>query len=250
VSAIALLENVIASHGGRDRWQKVASLEASLSSGGLAFTLHCQPFALRKLSISVQPHERRVVLRDFCQPGWVGIWTPNHVRIVDEYDVLAEERRDPRPQFRRLVKNVLWDKLDILYFAGYALWNYLSFPFLLEEPGVSVSEPADSGAGGPRRLIARFDAAVPTHSPQQVFHFDGDYRLTRHDYTADVIGAWATAANCCLASETVAGLRFYTRRKVFPRMGPRQWVLPLPTLVWIEIDDLRVIDLEGGSTPP
>ena len=60
--------------------------------------------------------------------------------------------------------------------------------------------------------------------------------LRRHDYTADVIGGWATAANRCLASEVVDDLRFYTRRLVTPRFGDHL-VLPGPTLVWIELDD-------------
>ncbi len=63
--------------------------------------------------------------------------------------------------------------------------------------------------------------------------------LLRHDYTADVIGGWATAANRRLASEVVDGLRFYTRRLVTPRFGDHP-VLPGPTLVWIELDDIRV----------
>lgn len=235
-----LMDRLIAAHGGRERWQRVARIDARLSSGGLAFTTHCQPCALRDLHISVAPHRREVILRNFCRSGWQGVWMPRRVEIRDDGDALVAERQNPRASFGRLVKQVRWDKLDILYFAGYALWNYLSFPFILETSGVSVScleaiEPGESS-----RLVADFDATVPTHSPRQTFHLDGNCHLLRHDYTADVIGTWATAANCCLASEEVAGLRFYTRRKVFPRLGRGQAVLPFPMLVWIEIDDIEI----------
>jgi hypothetical protein len=236
----ALLEELIEAHGGRNRWQRVALIEATLSSGGFAFAAHCQPFALRDLRIAVNPHGRNVVLQDFCRPGWRGLWTPDHVQIRDDNDKRVAERHDPRAQFGRLVKQVRWDKLDILYFGGYALWNYLSFPFILETPGVSVSGAELAPSEASSSLTAHFDATVPTHSPTQVFHLDESLRLVRHDYTADVIGAWATAANLCLGSEQVAGFRFYTRRKVYPRMGPKQTVMPFPTLVWIEIDDLAV----------
>jgi hypothetical protein len=57
---------------------------------------------------------------------------------------------------------------------------------------------------------------------------------------ADVIGRWAAAANFCVASAEAGGLSFYSRRRVFPRLGANT-VLPVPTLVWIEIDDLRVV---------
>jgi hypothetical protein len=79
----------------------------------------------------------------------------------------------------------------------------------------------------------------------QSFHVDASGLLTRHDYTADVIGKWANAANFCLASEIVDGVRFYTRRRVLPRFGT-QTVLPFPTLVWIEIDAIRLISAQAA----
>lgn len=246
MSAGKLLEEVIEVHGGLQRWQAVDVIQASLSSGGLAFASHMQPFALHGLKIAVQPHARRVALHGFCQPGWSGIWTPEHVQIRDGNDVLVAERRAPRAQFSRPLKQVCWDKLDILYFAGYALWNYLSFPYILALPGVTVAEQEDGGQSSARRLAATFSRDIPTHSASQVFHVDASGHLVRHDYTAEVIGRWANAANFCLASEQVAGFRFYTRRKVYPRMGQRI-VLPFPTLVWIEIDDIDVIPAPLGK---
>lgn len=231
-----LLEEVLEAHGGRTRWQSLDTIEAELSSGGLAFSLHLQPWALQDLKISVQPHARRVVLRDFVHPGWTGVWTPDLVQLLDAHGIEVAQRQNPRASFSRIDRQVRWDKLDILYFAGYALWNYLSFPFILEAPGVSLSE---SGTNT-RVLRARFDASVPSHSEMQSFHIDTSGQLTRHDYTADVIGKWANAANFCLASEVVEGLRFYTRRRVLPRFGT-QTVLPFPTLVWIEINAIRLI---------
>lgn len=234
------LAEVLEAHGGRDRWQSVKVIEASLSSGGFAFATHCQPSALRGLQVSIEPHEQRVAFRHFGGPGWSGVWSPSYVALHDAEARMVCERHAPRDQFRRFVKNVVWDKLDILYFAGYALWNYLSFPFLLAGPGVAVSLTEARDARSGPQLAASFPPSIATHSPRQVFHFDQRRHLVRHDYTADVIGGWATAANCILASEEVGGLRFYTRRKVYPRMGPRQTVLPLPLLVWIEIDDIAV----------
>jgi hypothetical protein len=229
-----LLEQVLEAHGGRQRWQALEYIEADFSSGGFAFSLHQQPWTLQGLKISVHPHAQRVVLQDFVHPGWSGVWTPNQVQILDDTGAVVAQRQDPRSAFSRIDKQVRWNKLDILYFAGYALWNYLGFPFILELPGVTLGN-TDS-----RQLQARFAPSVPTHSAMQTFHIDDSGLLTRHDYTADVIGKWANAANFCLASEVVDGMRFYTRRRVLPRFGT-QTVLPFPTLVWIEIDAIRLI---------
>lgn len=235
-----LLDEVIRAHGGRARWQEVDAIEAGFSSGGLAFTLHGQPTRLRRLQVTVHPHARRVAFRDYCRPGWSGVWTPEHVWVEDAERGRVRERRAPRLEFRRPIKNLCWDTLDILYFAGYAMWNYLSFPILLDLPGVSVTEAAGREPGAPRRLLAHFEADVPTHSADQVFHIDAAGHLLRHDYTADVIGPWARAANLCQAATTVSGLRCYTRRKVLPRLGPNGIVLPVPPLVWIELDAVVV----------
>jgi len=236
----SLLEEVIAAHGGRERWRSVTAIEFSLQSAGFAFASHGQPSALRGLKVRVLPHQRIVQLRDYCRPGWSGEWSPHYVAMRNRDGALVSERHEPRTEFRGIVKNLVWDKLDILYFAGYALWNYLSFPFVLAEPGVKLAAPGSVDPGSSLRLAVEFPASLPTHSARQLFHFDEKRLLTRHDYTADVIGKWATAANCILASEVVDGLRFYTRRKVYPRMGARQTVWPFPLLVWIEIDDLAV----------
>jgi len=239
-----LLSETIEAHGGRERWRRIRAIRAALSSGGLAFRSRCQPNALKNLRVEMRPHDVSTTLGDFVRRGWSGTWTPAVAAIHDDAGRLVGERRDPRKHFGGAVDQVYWDKLDILTFAGYALWNYLSFPFLLERPGVELTgvEP-DRGA---LRLDVRFPPDAPTHSERQSFHLDAERRLVRHDYTAEPIGQWASGANLCLASEVVDGLRFYTRRKVLPRLGARGSPVPFPRLVWIEIDGLCV---DAGDPP-
>ena len=242
-----LLNETIEGHGGRERWSRVRAIRAALSSGGLAFQSRCQPNALKGLQIEVRPHDVAVTLKDFVRPGWRGVWTPARAAIYDDSGGLIEERRDPRRHFGGAVQQVYWDKLDILTFAGCALWNYLSFPFLLEAKAVELIGAEVPSEAGVQKLDARFGPDVPTHSARQSFFIDAARRLVRHDYTAEPIGSWATGANLCLESEVVAGIRFYTRRKVFPRLGPHNTIVRFPTLVWIELDDVRVVPLEPAQ---
>lgn len=236
-----LIDEVLTAHGGWERWNRVRRIEARLSSGGFAFTTHMQPHILRNLRISVKPHEAAVTLLGFGGEDYVGRWTPSRVQLWDSERALVAERHNPRESFNKLVKNVRWDKLDMLYFAGYALWNYLSFPFILDSSFVTLSESHALADKGLDTLSANFAPWLATHSMKQAFHVNAQRHLVRHDYTADVIGSWANATNYCVASEVVSGLRFYTRRKVFPRFGARI-VMPFPTLVWIELDDIEVRD--------
>jgi hypothetical protein len=85
-----------------------------------------------------------------------------------------------------------------------------------------------------RRLRVDFPARIPTHSRRQIFHFDHEAVLQRLDYTAEVmLGSLGRAKHRCYDHTWIDGLLIPTRRRVTPRG------LPAPTLVAIDIDQLR-----------
>ena len=217
-----LLNETIEAHGGRERWGRVGAIRAALSSGGLAFQSRCQPNALKDLAIEVRPHDVAVTPRRF-RPPWMARGVDARARRHLRRQRAADRRaaRSEAPFRRRRPAGLL----------GQARYPHLRRLRALELSLVSVpARRQGRGAhwrggffGGRRpKLDARFGPDVPTHSARQSFFIDAERRLVRHDYTAEPIGSWATGANLCLASEVVAGIRFYTRRKVFPRLGPRQ----------------------------
>jgi hypothetical protein len=117
----------------------------------------------------------------------------------------SETRRPSHPGRNRAL---WWDHLDLLYFAGYALWNYLCAPFLFAKPGFVAEEiePWDEQNEQWRRLRVTFPLTVPTRCREQVFYFDARTLLRRVDYTAEVVGSWARAAHYCFDHKTFAGL--------------------------------------------
>ncbi|HUF53071.1 MAG TPA: hypothetical protein VMR52_04770 [Dehalococcoidia bacterium] len=145
-------------------------------------------------------------------------------------NVLAS-RDEPRKYFPGGRRRFRWDDLDFLYFAGYACWNYVTFPALLLRDDIEWSEVSNT------TLEAKFPASIPTHSPVQQFQFDPQTALLRqHDYTAEVFGDWAHAANVVLKHGTSDGIPYPSKRWVTPRRAdgtPRQF----PLLVGIEITD-------------
>ena len=78
-------------------------------------------------------------------------------------------------------------------------------------------------------------------SPEQIFYIDDRGYIRRHDYTARVIGPYARAAHYSDDLREFGGLVFPTRRRVYPRRGDNR-SLPFPTLIWIDIDHIDVID--------
>lgn len=128
-----------------------------------------------------------------------------------------------------------------MYFAGYALWNYLTIPFLFERLGFEVSEGAPLGVAGEtlRRLDVTFPGGIHTHCRTQVFYFDSRGLLRRHDYHPDVVSSLANAAHLCDEHREFGGLVFPTRRRVVPR-GLRGRPLRGPTIVSLELDSIEV----------
>src|SRR3546814_3099699 len=74
-----------------------------------------------------------------------------------------------------------WDLLHLAYFCGYAGWNYLTTPFLFTYPGFETEEiePWEEEGEIWRRLKVRFSPDIPTHCPEQIFHFDAKGLLRR-----------------------------------------------------------------------
>lgn len=233
--ADAVVAKTLAAHGGIEFWQSLTAIDGVLSAGGFLFTTkHVRP--LRRVRVRASTVEPRFTFFDWPQPGQRGEWFgENEVRIVGTDDLIVSRRQQPRAAFRGLRRQLWWDELDLLYFAGYATWNYLTTPFVFLRPGFGFeSLPPRDGA---TRIAASFPAEVPSHCRRQIFHFAPGGELLRLDYTAEVVGSWARAAHLCADYRDFAGLRAPTKRRVRPlfHLGNP---LPLPTLVAIDVHEL------------
>jgi hypothetical protein len=135
-----------------------------------------------------------------------------------------------------------WDALDAAYFVGYAMWNYLSFPYLLTGDGFALAEgePWEEGGESWRRLEVSFPEGIDTHSRRQVFYLDSRGLLRRHDYVAEVVGGWAKAGHYVDDHVKAGGLVFPTRRRVRPVARPSNRTLGFPTLVSVDLSELEV----------
>jgi hypothetical protein len=146
----------------------------------------------------------------------------------------AELARDV-DRLRRRSRLLRWDVADIAAFAATAMWTYLSVPFLVALPGVQLEQLRPQR--GLRRLRVQFPAGIVTHCAVQVLHVDDDGLIRRHDYTAHAIGRWARATQTVDEYRPFGGLQVATRRRVTPRLAG--WPLPEPTLVWIDISEVK-----------
>jgi hypothetical protein len=240
---MSLLDEVIDAHGGRERWSRASVMHARMKAGGLLLRTRV-PGRRLEGNLEVHLHEPVASFYPFPDEGSRGVFDHGAVRVETDEGEVLEARSDPRRYFfgvAGLRRNVRWDRLDLTYFSGYAWWNYVTAPFLLAEPGVEATEiePWREGHEAWRRLTVRFPPEIHTHSRDQVFYYDAELRLRRHDYRADVVGRWAHAAHMCADHVDVGGLLFPTRRWVRP-IGPRNRALPGPTLVSLRLSELEI----------
>jgi hypothetical protein len=66
------------------------------------------------------------------------IFTPDRVAVENESGQVLASRENPRSAFRDQAFETPWDDLHVAYFNSYALWTYLTIPFLYCNEGFAV----------------------------------------------------------------------------------------------------------------
>ena len=240
--ALELVEQVIAAHGGAELWEGAGEVRVKLSSGGLAFASKLQGHAVRDVEARISTRGQHVTFTPYPRPGQRGVLDEDGgVRIETDWGEPVEARENARSAFADVRHKLWWDRLDILYFATYAMWTYVSTPFVFAREDYLLSEldPWLENEEHWRRLAVTFPAHVHTHSREQVFYIDEDGIIRRHDYTAEPIGGWARAAHYCHDHQSFDGLVVPTRRLVYPRRGDNRR-RSRPRLVWIEVPSAEI----------
>lgn len=234
---LKVLTEIIDAHGGQAYWDSLDSIEIEMSASGFLFAAKgIQPLSHVRMTICTTRPE--VSIHDYPAPGQATRSVGNErVEILDERGNVLQERTRPHEAFHQLRRLFRWDTLDFAYFSSYAMWGYMTTPFLFLHEGVEVTLASDSGSDGYTRLAVKFPETIPVHSACQDFYFDKEQRLHRLDYTAEVVGAWAKAAHFCESYQRFAGLSLPTRRRVYPKLLFNK-PMKLLTLVAIDIHDV------------
>jgi hypothetical protein len=171
--ASPILDSIDA-YGGLERWRTIDEMVVFASAGGTFLSVKHQGKAIRNIQAHISPARQHVVFVPYPDPGKRGVFDAGIVRIEsDRGDVIAE-RSDARNAFRGLRHQLCWDKLDVLYFCGYALWTYLTLPFILAGPGFEVRElePWEEGDEIWQRIGVRFPSEIHTHCREQTLYLD------------------------------------------------------------------------------
>src|SRR6202047_3858627 len=234
-----LLAKILDVHGGMDRWNGYNKVEPTIVSGGGLFELKGAPHDSNPRRMTVWLHEERSSVVPYGAPDQRTMFTPERIAIEKLDGTLVAERRAPRDSFAGHQMSTPWDPLHRAYFNGYALWSYLTTPFLLAVNGVQTAEiePWREGVETWRVLRALFPSTIASHSAVQDFFFGEDLLLRRHDYNVDIAGGFA-AAQLVFAYVEADGVKLPTQRRAYIR-GPDHRPALDPLMVSIDISEVR-----------
>jgi hypothetical protein len=188
-----LLDAVLAGHGGLGRWREFSIIQATIITGGKLWQIKGQPQdpAPRRMTVALQREWASV--QPFGAADQKSDFTPQRIAIEKLDGSVVAERVNPRESFAGHDITTPWDPLQRAYFNGYALWTYLTTPFLMTLPGFTVTEIEPIEDDGERwyGLQAHFPEPFASHSRLQEFYFGSDFLLRRHDYRVDIAGGFA-----------------------------------------------------------
>ena len=235
-----LLNAVLDAHGGLDNWRRFSRGQVTIVTGGDLWAIKGQPQDQQPRQMTVALDHEWASLTPFGAEDQKTAFTPDRVAIEKLDGQVVSERVNPRESFGGHEFVTPWDPLQRAYFNGYALWTYLTMPFLLTLDGVSVREiaPVEDNGQTWAGLQAEFPPEVATHSSVQEFYFGDDHLLRRHDYRVDVAGGFAAVQ---YVSDIVdaAGIKFPSKRRAY-RADADGNAMHDQLMVAIDLSDIRL----------
>jgi hypothetical protein len=231
---IPLLSDAIEAHGGPRRWNTHRRLCATIVTGGEFWALKGLDQDQSPRTMRVDIHREWASVEPFGKAGQHTDFTPERISIEAEEGRIIAERKNPRGSFAGHDLRTNWDPLHRAYFNGYALWTYLTTPFLLAMDGFEVREiePWREGAEVWRGLRATFPASIASHSKEQDFYFGPDMLVRRHDYRVEIAGNFP-AAQYISDPIDVEGIKIPTRRRAHLR---NEDLTPMLDTLMVSID--------------
>jgi hypothetical protein len=231
---MTLLDEVIEAGGGMARWNSLKRFTLQLSIDGALFSRVGQAGRFREMVAEGSTRDPSVRFTGFADPAKCGLYQPDCVTIESPEGTVLRAWRNPHQAFRDQPAEALWDELNLVFFCGFSVWNYLTTPFLLARPDIAVEELAPWHEHDQlwRRLRAVFPADFVTHCAEQIFYFDENGLQRRNDH--DLLGS--RVAQHSWAHQDFLGIVVPTLRRSLS-LQPDGTVIAKPALIDVEIFD-------------
>ncbi|MBB3221297.1 hypothetical protein [Pseudoduganella umbonata] len=213
-----IVQLMLEAHGGQPRWNGFSTLQAHLTQGGILWPLKGKGGMLDEVDVTIDLHRQWTSHAPFGAAGRRTSVTPQRAAIEAADGSVIEELLAPRASFGGFGLETPWSDLQLAYFVGYAMWNYLTLPFAFVQPGFEFEQLDDWRENGEtwHRLRVLYPAAVATHNATQTFYVSPAGQLRRHDYDVDINGG-TPAVHYFHDYTTVQGIALPTRHLIYVR---------------------------------
>jgi hypothetical protein len=188
---MTLLDSALKACGGLERWNRFDRFEAHVSIGGSYLASKVDATNLKEIVVSGNTRFQAAEVvgmldrsgRGLCRANWVGI--ENHSGLIAAQQSVTPE------DFAGLGSRAYWTELDVVYYCGISIWNFINCPFLHAESGFKIEEIAPLDADGEvwRRLHVTFPDRIATEACEQILYFDFRNRHRRTDYLCSALTA-------------------------------------------------------------
>jgi hypothetical protein len=235
-----LLQLAIDAAGGLETWNKLTTVSAHISGGGALWDMKGQSGVLNDVNITVKLRDQWASHSPFIQADWHTSVTADRAAIEAAGGKVIKELIQPRASFKGHTLETPWSDVQLAYFAGYAMWTYFNTTFAFVQPGFKVEEIAGWQEEGEtwRRLKVTFPDNIATHSKEQVFYYDSEGWLRRHDYDVE-IAANAGAAHYLYDFQEFDGIVVPIRQRIYVRQPDNKPLLPDPVLVKLDFTNVK-----------
>jgi hypothetical protein len=192
---------------------------------------------LKELVVEGSTDQQWLEINGFTRVDRRAMYRPDCVALEGPDGQLLKEAKASPQELRERLSASTWDELQLAYYVGYSIWNYIAVPFVLAEPDVTTEElePRSVQFDSWRRLEVWFPPRVVTHSTEQTFYFDHDELLRRIDYASELEDT--RIAQLFSGHQRFSGILIPTLGTSL-RIAPDGMSLAKPALVDIEIFDV------------
>jgi hypothetical protein len=233
-----LLALALSAHGGSEKWNGFSSLKAHLHFDGVVWGVKGRPGVFKDVHYHANIHKQEAGFTDYPLAGQDTTFTPDLITIEAADGKILEQLASPRDSFAGNVWDTPWSVLQMLYFSNYAFWTYFTAPFNFVLPGYLTEEisPWTEGADTWRRLQVTFPDTIATHNRIQVFFYDKNGLLRRHDYAPDILGSFPSTQ---IVSEyrEYSGIMLPSKRKIYIRSKDDSFQTE-PVLVDVDVESI------------
>lgn len=115
---MGLLDEVIETHGGIDRWARIRRFTVHASIDGALFARKGQAGSVKDVVLTGDTRQQRLCITGFTAPDRRAFYQPNRVAIESLDGVTLQQRIDPAASFCIHTDSTRWDDLHLAYVCG------------------------------------------------------------------------------------------------------------------------------------